>query len=487
VPPAEIDRRLIVNGRSLIRRRMKSLRRFELWQALKEAVRGSEQDFTKGPIGRAVLLLAVPMVLEMSMESLFMIVDIFWVSKLGSGAVATVGLTESMLALIYSVAIGLSAGATAIVARRTGEKDPDGAAKTAVQVIAVAFGVSAAIGVVGVWLAPHLLAAMGGSAEVVAVGSGYTTVMLGGCATIVLLFVVNAIFRGTGDAVSAMHSLWLANILNIILGPCFIYGLGPFPEMGVTGAAVATTIGRGTGVVYQLILLARGKGRLKISRRHLRFDVAAMKALLRISSVGMLQTLVETASWLGLVRILATFGDAALAGYTIAMRVAVFALLPPFGIANAAASLVGQNLGAGQPERAERSVWIAAFYNFAFLGLVGVAFAIAPAPIVSLFDKDPAVVAVGVDCLRIVALGFFFYAYGMVMPQAFNGAGDTLTPTILNVCCFWLFKIPLAYFLAVSVGIGPRGVFMAITAAYSAVAVAGVILFRRGRWKTKKV
>lgn len=458
-----------------------------VWATLREAVRGSRQDFTAVPIRRAVVLLAVPMVLEMSMESLFAIVDIFWVSKLGAEAVATVGLTEAMLSVVYAVAMGLSAGATATVARRIGEKDREGAALAAVQAIWAGVVMSAAIGGAGVWLAPQLLSAMGASPAVVSRGSGYTAMMLGGSVTIVLLFLVNAIFRGAGDAAAAMRSLWLANVINIVLDPFFIFGWGPFPEMGVAGAAVATTIGRGVGVFYQLVNLSRSGAALSIGRRHLRFDVSVTVRLLRISAFGILQTLVESASWLGLVRILSGFGSAALAGYTIAIRVAIFALLPSFGFANAAATLVGQNLGAGRPERAERSVWIAAFYNFVFLGSVSVVFVLLPEPIVHFFTVDPAVVPFAVDCLRIVALGFLFYAYGFVFAQAFNGAGDTTTPTLLNFFCFWLFKIPAAYLLAVTAGMGPRGVFIAVTAAYSALAVAGGFLFRRGGWKGRRV
>ena len=318
------------------------------WATIREAIRGSQQDFTQVPIRRAVVLLAVPMVLEMSMESLFAVVDIFWVSRLGSDAVATVGLTESMLALVYAVAMGLAAGATALVSRRTGEKDADGAALAAVQSIGAAVVIAVAIGIAGALLAPQLLSAMGASAALIERGAGYTAVMLGGNVTIVLLFVINAVFRGAGDAAVAMRSLWIANIFNIALGPCFIFGIGPFPKMGVTGAAVATTIGRGIGVLYQVVTLARSRGRIPIGRRHLRLDRAVQASLIRISGTGTLQTLIETASWLGLVRILSTFGSAALAGYTIATRVVIFALLPSWGMANAAATLVGQNLGAGR-------------------------------------------------------------------------------------------------------------------------------------------
>ena len=421
------------------------------------------------------------------MESVFAIADIFWVSKLGADAVATVGITASMLALIYAVAIGVSIGATATVARRTGEKDPEGAASAAVQAIALGIALATPIGITGALLAPKLLAFMGGSPALVATGWRYTAIMLGGNVVIMLLFLINAIFRGAGDAAIAMRVLWFANILNIVLGPCFIFGLGPFPKLGVTGAALATTIGRGTGVLFQLWTLWRGRGRVVIHRRHLKLDPAVMLRMLRLSSNAMFQVLIGTASWIGLVRIISGFGSAALAGYTIGIRIIVFAILPSWGMANAAATMVGQSLGAGKPDRAERSVWIAGFYNMIFLGVVGLTFVIGAPFLVSLFTSDPAIVPYGVACLRYVSYGFLFYAYGMVLTQAFNGAGDTWTPTWLNLFVFWLWEIPLAYVLAKVLGWGPRGVFFAITVAFSTLAVASALLFRRGRWKLKKV
>ena len=460
---------------------------WRIWATVREAVRGSHQDFTEGPIGRAILLLAIPMVMEMMMESVFAIADIFWVSKLGADSVATVGITESMLALIYAVAIGVSVSATAMVARRIGEKDPEHAASAAVQAIALGVVLAIPIGITGALLAPKLLALMGGSPALVATGWRYTAIMLGGNVVILLLFLVNAIFRGAGDAAIAMRVLWFANILNIVLGPCFIFGLGPFPKLGVTGAAVATTIGRGCGVLYQLWTLSRGRGRVVITRRHLRLEPAVMLRLLRLSGNAIFQILIGTASWIGLVRILSSFGSAALAGYTIGIRIIVFALLPSWGMANAAATMVGQSLGARKPERAERSVWIAGFYNMIFLGAVGLAFVLAAPVLIRLFTSDAAVVPFGVACLRFVSYGFLFYAYGMVLTQAFNGAGDTWTPTWLNLFCFWLWEIPLAYVLAKVVGLGPRGVFIAITIAFSTLALASAALFRRGRWKLKKV
>jgi putative MATE family efflux protein len=457
------------------------------WAILLEAVRGSSRDFTEGPIGPAIVILAIPMVMEMIMESVFAIADIFWVSKLGADSVATVGITESMLALIYAVAIGVSISATATVARRIGEKDPEGAASAAVQ--SIAFGVSLAIpiGIAGALAAPKLLALMGGSPELVATGWKFTTVMLGGNVVIMLLFLINAIFRGAGDAAIAMRVLWFANILNILLGPCFIFGLGPFPELGVTGAAVATTIGRGSGVLYQLWTLSRGRGRIVIRRRHLKLEPAVMLRLLKLSGNAVFQILIGTASWIGLVRILSGFGSSVLAGYTIGIRIIVFALLPSWGLSNAAATMVGQSLGAGKPDRAERSVWIAGFYNMLFLGAVGLVFVIFAPQLLSLFTDDPAVVPWGTACLRYVSFGFLFYAWGMVITQAFNGAGDTWTPTWLNLFCFWLWEIPLAWALAKAAGFGPRGVFLAITVAFSTLAFASAALFRRGKWKLKKV
>ncbi|HYN22166.1 MAG TPA: MATE family efflux transporter [Thermoanaerobaculia bacterium] len=457
------------------------------WATIREAIRGSKQDFTEGPIGRAIFLLAVPMVAEMLMESLFAVVDIFWVSKLGADAVATVGLTESLLALIYAVAIGLSMGATAMVARRIGEKDPEQAASTAVQAIALGIVLAIPIGIAGALLAPRLLTLMGASPSVVATGSGFTAIMLGSNVVILLLFLINAVFRGAGDAAIAMRVLWLANALNIVLGPCFIFGLGPFPELGVTGAAVGTCIGRGTGVLYQLWTLSRGGGRIAVGRRHLKLDPAVMLRLLRVSGSGILQAAIGTASWIGLVRILSTFGSAALAGYTIGIRIIVFAILPSWGMSNAAATMVGQSLGAGKPDRAERSVWIAGFYNMLFLGGVGLCFILFAGPLIRFFTQDPAIVPYGIDCLRIVSYGFLFYAYGMVLTAAFNGAGDTWTPTWINFFCFWLWEIPLAYVLATRAGMGPRGVFVAITIAFSTLAVVGALMFRRGKWKEKKV
>jgi putative MATE family efflux protein len=392
-----------------------------------------------------------------------------------------------MLTLIYTLAMGVSIGATALVARRVGEQDHEGAARAAVQSIALGMTIALLIGVVGALYAVDLLRLMGASPAVLARGATFTRVMLGGNATVFLLFVINAIFRGAGDAAIAMRVLWLGNIINILLGPCFIFGLGPFPELGVTGAAVATNIGRGTAVLYQVLTLARGRGRIALTKRHLKPDLRVMASVLRLSGSGTIQILIATASYIGLVRILSTFGSEALAGYTIGLRIIFFALLPSFGISNAAATMVGQNLGAGKPERAERAVWKAALYNMALLGSVGLLFLAFAPSIIALFTRDPVVHGFGVACLRIVSAGFIFYAFGMVVTQSFNGAGDTWTPTVINLFVFWLLEIPLAYVLARHTGLGARGVFAALAIAYSSLAVVSALVFRRGAWKHKTV
>ncbi len=457
------------------------------WPLVREALGGSRRDLTTMPLRRSILLLAVPMVLEMVGESIFAVADIFWVSKLGADAVATVGLTEGMLALVYALSMGLAMGVGALVARRIGAKDPDAAARAAVQAIVLGLLLGVAIGAAGAIAAPELLAAMGASPEVQAIGTTYTRVMMGGSVVIVLLFLNNASFRGAGDAAITMRTLWLANGINILLGPVLVFGLGPAPRLGVTGAAIATTIGRGTGVLFQLWSLRRDRGRLSVRREHLGVDLESLRTIFRIARSGMLQMFIGTMSWVGLVRIVSMFGSAALAGYTIAIRVVLFALLPSWGLGNAAATLVGQNLGAGNPERAEQAVWRAAFYNFVFLGMVGIAFVVLGDVIAGLFTSDPAVRRDGSLCLRIVSAGFAFYAYGMVVTQAFNGAGDTRTPTWINFGCFWLGEIPLAFLLARVVGAGSVGAYVAIAVAFSAMAVVAVTLFRRGGWKNVRV
>jgi len=457
------------------------------WSAIGEALRGSHKDYTVGPIGRSIILLAIPMVLEMCMESVFAVVDIKWVSYLGPDAMATVGLTESMLTIIYALAIGLSIGATAMVARRIGEHNPDGAARAAIQSVFVGLLVATMLALIGAPLAPRLLAAMGAQPSVIERGVWFTRIMLGCNVTVVMLFMINAIFRGAGDAAIAMRVLWLANALNIVLGPCFIFGLGPFPKLGIAGAAVATNIGRGTGAIYAFTRLIRKGGRFEIRREHFRIEPQVMGRLLRLSAVGTFQVFIGMASWIGQVRIISTFGTDALAGYVVGVRVILFALLPSWGMSNAAATMVGQALGAHKPDRAERSVWLAGLYNMCVLGTVGLLFVGFAPQIIRLFTSDPAVAPYGVDCLRIIACGFLFYAYGMVLTQSFNGAGDTWTPTIINLFVFWLWELPLAYVLAVTFRFGPRGVFLAIMIAFSSLAIVSAIFFRRGKWKTRVV
>ncbi|HWA14900.1 MAG TPA: MATE family efflux transporter, partial [Gemmatimonadales bacterium] len=405
----------------------------------------------------------------------------------GPEAVATVGLTESMLTLIYTLGMGLSIGVMAMVARRVGEKNPEEASMAAVQGIAIGIGVSLLIGIFGVTFAPNLLRLMGGSPELVASGTGYTRMMLGGNVVIMMLFLINAIFRGSGDAAISMRVLWVANACNIVLAPCFIFGIGPFPQLGVTGAAVGTTMGRGIGVLLQLWYITRPERRVTVHRRHLALYWHTMASLLKLSASGTFQVFVGMASWIGAVRIISSFGSGAVAGYTIGIRVIMFALLPSWGLSNAAATMVGQNLGAGKPERAERAVWLAGFYNMIFLGIVGLLFLLGAEQIVHLFSDEVTVHPMAVACLRIVSMGFVFYAWGMVLTQSFNGAGATWTPTWINVFCFWALELPLAWFLATHTTLGAEGVFYAIAIAFSTLAVVSGVMFRRGGWKLKQV
>jgi len=458
-----------------------------LWPSIREALRGSHQDYTSGNLNLAILLLAIPMVLEMVLESLFAVVDVFFVGRLGADAVATVGLTESLLSLIFAVAIGLSMSTTAMVARRIGEKDPEDASVAGVQAIVLGLTVSLLVGVPCFVLAPKLLQLMGATPDIVATGSGYARIALGGSGAILMLFLNNAIFRGAGDAAIAMRLLWVSNVINLVLDPCLIFGLGPFPRMGVTGAALATFTGRSIGVLYQFYRLGKGTERLPSLVRHLRVNLAVLWRLLRVSITGILQFAIAHTSWIGLVRIVSTFGAAALAGYTIAIRIIIFVILPSWGLSNAAATLVGQNLGAKKPERAESSVWRTGFYNMVFLGSVGVVLIVFAEPVVRLFTQDPEVVPLAASCLRILSYGNIGYAYGMVMLQAFNGAGDTITPTWVNLFGFWFLEIPLAYWLAIPMNLRSRGVFFSIVIAEGCIAAAGILLFRRGRWKEQKI
>jgi putative MATE family efflux protein len=458
-----------------------------LWASIREAVRGSHQDFTSGSLNRAILLLAIPMVLEMVLESLFAVVDVFWVGRLGANAVATVGLTESLLLMVFAIGMGVSLSTTAMVARRIGEKDPEDAAVAGVQAIFLGFAVSIAIGVPCLIFAPNLLRLMGASPEIVSLGSGYARIALGGSGVVLMLFLNNAIFRGAGDAAIAMRLLWVSNIINLILDPCLIFGVGPFPHLGVTGAALATFTGRGIGVIYQFYHLLRGTERIHILVRQIRLNLGVLLRLGSVSLTGVIQFAIAQASWIGLVRIVSMFGADAVAGYTIAIRIMIFAILPSWGLSNAAATLVGQNLGARQPERAEISVWRTGLYNMLFLGGLGVVFILFANPIVRIFTSDPAIVALAASALRILSYGNIGYAYGMVMLQAFNGAGDTITPTVVNFFGFWLFEIPLAYWLAISERLHSRGVFLSIVIAEAFIASASIILFRRGKWKRQQI
>ncbi|MBT8237182.1 MAG: MATE family efflux transporter [Croceitalea sp.] len=451
------------------------------------AVTGKETEFTSGSIRKAIFMLSIPMILEMLMESIFALVDIAWVSQVSVNAVATIGLTESVITLIYAVAIGLSMAATAVVARRVGEKDIEGARKTAVQAIFLGILVSLLVGVFGFLFAKEILGLMGAEQDLIQEGYGYTQWLIGGNITIMLLFLINAIFRGAGDASIAMWTLVLSNGLNIILDPFFIFGWGPFPEYGVMGAAIATNIGRGTAVLFQLGILFFGWSKIKILIKDLVLNIGVMINLIRVSLGGIAQFLIGTSSWVFLMRIMSEFGSEVLAGYTIAIRVMMFTLMPAWGMSNAAATLVGQNLGANEPERAETSVWKTSKYNALFMGLVSLIYLFFATEIIGWFNTSETVIINGALCLQIIAAGYIFYAYGMVVTQAFNGSGDTQTPTKVNFISFWLFQLPLAYLLAIVLDWGAVGVFIAITAAELLLAVLSIYWFKKGKWKSFQV
>jgi putative MATE family efflux protein len=421
------------------------------------------------------------------MESLFGIVNVYWVAHLGKEQAAAVGVTESLLTIVFTVALGLSMGTTAMVARRIGEKDHEGAARVAEQSILLGALISIPIGIAGALFSKQLFQAMNAEAGVGAIGGGYMAIIFGANVVIMLLFLINAIFRGAGDAAIAMRALWIGNLINLVLDPCLIFGWGPFPELGVTGSAIATTIGRGCAVVYQFTKLSGGGSRVPVRFNRLLPDFGLMKNLLRISLGGMFQFLVATAAWMLLMSIVGLFGAAAQAGYTIAIRIILVTLLPSWGMSNAAATLVGQNLGAQKPERAEKSVWLAGHANAVFLTLVALIFIVFPEYLIRIFTNDQTVIPYGVDALRYISYGYTFYGYGMVMAAAFNGAGDTYTPTVMNLICFWLIQIPLAYTLARWTGLQTTGVFLAITIAESILAVIAMLVFRRGKWKEQKV
>tara|TARA_R110002167_G_scaffold109512_5_gene279325 strand:+ start:1690 stop:3099 length:1410 start_codon:yes stop_codon:yes gene_type:complete len=459
----------------------------KIFQSFIIAVTGRESDFTTGSIRKAIFMLSVPMILEMMMESIFAIVDIAYVSRVSVNAVATIGLTESVITLVYAVAIGLSMAATAVVARRIGEKDVNGARVAAVQAISLGVLVAILVGVVGFLYAKEILAMMGAEQDLIDEGYGYTQLMLGGNITILLLFLINAIFRGAGDASVAMWALVLSNGLNIILDPMFIFGFGPIPEYGVMGAAIATNIGRGTAVLFQLAVLFFGWSRIKIGFADLVFNLKVMINLIKVSGGGIAQFLIGTTSWVFLMRIISEFGSEVLAGYTIAIRVMMFTLMPCWGMSNAAATLVGQNLGAKQPERAETSVWKTGKYNAFFMGLVSLVYLFFAKEIIGWFNSNPIVIENGGLCLQVIASGYIFYAYGMVVTQAFNGAGDTGTPTKINLLAFWLFQLPIAYLAAITFGMGPVGVFIAITMSEVLLAIISMVWFKKGNWKKVQV
>lgn len=457
------------------------------WTLLKDALRGKEYDYTQGSLSTAIFLLAIPMVFEMVMESVFALVDIYFVSQVSTNAVATIGLTESVVSLIYAVAVGISMAATAVIARRIGEGDQEGAKNAATQVIYLGLGVSIVFSLVGIYFAKEILGLMKASPDLIEEGYQYTQILIGGNTTIVLLFLINAIFRGAGNASYAMWVLIFSNALNIILDPLFIFGIGPFPELGVKGAAVATTIGRGSAVILQLLLLWLGKSRVQLALRHLKLQLAIVSNLIRISWGGIGQFLIGTSSWVFLMRIMSEFGSEVLAGYTIAIRIVIFCLMPAWGLSNAAATLVGQNLGANAPDRAAKAVWQTGKYNALFMGTLSILFLVWSKPIVSIFSPVEEVINTGSLCLRVFALGYVFYAFGMVLIQSFNGAGDTKTPTYINFVCFWMFQLPLAYFTALSLEWGPVGVMISIVLAEILLTLISAYYFRLGKWKTIKV
>ncbi len=457
------------------------------WKFILIAIKGEEKDFITGNVDRAIFLLSIPMILEMAMESLFAVVDVFFVAQVSVDAVATVGLTEAVMMLVYSMAIGLSMAATGMIARRIGERDFKGAADGAVQAMILAISIALVVGMVGIFFAEDILRLMGGSVGLIEQGVGYTRIMLTGNITIMLLFLLNAVFRSAGDASLAMRSLWLANGLNIILDPCFIFGLGPFPELGVQGAAVATNIGRGSGIIFQLFILFGGKGLIKITWENIKVNGPVLRRLFNLAIGGVSQYLIGSASWIFLVRIVSIFGSEVVAGYTIAFRLIMFTILPSWGLSLAAATLVGQNLGADQPERAEKSVWKCALYNMLFLLVVSLVFGIFAREFVMLFSSQPEVVQYGAMSLRYICFGYVFFAYGMVINQAFNGAGDTKTPTMVSLIAYWVFQIPFAYVTAVLWDWGPKGVFLTVAISISLYALISIHIFRKGRWKTVQV
>lgn len=480
----KIYKSIVIPG---IIKQMNRQRALQLLTDIKEAIAGTEQDFTSGSMRRAIFLLAVPMVLEMLMESTFAVFDIYFVTKLGPDAIATVGLTESLITIVYAIGVGLSMATTALVSRRIGEKDPEKAARAAFQSIITGLAVSFLIAIPGMIFAKDLMRMMGANDTIVNEMSSYTSIMLGGNAVIMMLFIINAVFRSSGDAAISFRVLVIANLLNIILDPLLIFGIGPFPELGITGAAIATNTGRGLAVLYQLYLLFYGKGRVRLSAKNIAIRMETIRQVLKLSAGGIGQYLIATSSWIGLYRIISEFGSEALAGYTIAIRIVIFALMPAWGISNAASTLVGQNLGAGKPDRAEKSVWVVSRINMFYMGLVSILLVLLPGMFIGIFAEDTGFAESGVVALRTVSYGLIFYGLGMVVVQSFNGAGDTITPTKINFVIFWLIEIPLAYILAMMTGMGEQGVYYSIIIAESLMTLAAVYYFRKGKWKLKQV
>ncbi len=476
------DKKLVLSLKKL-----KSIKLKDLWSDIKESIAGSQRDFTEVSLGKAIFLLSIPMVLEMVMESIFAVVDIFFVSRLGANAVATVGITESVMTVVYAIGIGLSTATTALVARRIGEKKAGKAGNAAFQAILVGLTFSILIAIPGALFAHDFLLLMGADETMANDGAWYPRIMFGGNAVIMLLFIINAVFRSSGDAAISMRVLWIANIINLILDPVLIFGLGPFPELGIKGAAIATTIGRGLAVAYQFYLLFKGNGRIHLGLKNLTIRFNVMLKILKLSIGGIFQYLIATSSWIIMVRLISEFGAEVLAGYTIAIRIIIFALLPSWGLSNAAATLVGQNLGAKKPDRAERSVYITGFVNMVMMGSMGIIILLIPDFLVRLFIQDAAVVASGVTTLQWLGAGFLFYAFGMVVIQGFNGSGDTLTPTRINLLCFWALEIPLAYFLSTVFHWGLSGVCFAIVFSESILTIIAIYIFRKGKWKLRKI
>lgn len=458
-----------------------------LFSLFHEALFGKEGDYTSGSIRKAVFLLSIPMIAEMVLEGLFAIIDIAYVSQIGVNAMATVALTEAVVTLIYAVAIGLAMATTAVVARRIGEKKPKKASIAGAQAIIVGSIISVILGIIGVVFPKEILELMGAENQLIEEGSGYTRILLGGNITIMMLFLINAIFRGAGSAKIAMISLGFASILNIILDPIFIFGLGPIPAMGVKGAAIATTIGRGSAVLFQIYMLQSRKSPIFIGIKQLKLKAEVMLNLIKISLGGIGQFLIGTSSWMFLTRIISEFGSEVLAGYVLAIRIIMFTILPAWGMSNAAATLVGQNLGAKKPERAEKSVWITAKYNVAFMLVISIIYIVFADKLVLIFTDDPAVIKYGAMSLRLISLGYVFYGFGMVMTQAFNGAGDTTTPTLINFICYWIIQLPLAYLASIYYKQGPSAVFISIAIAESLLAVMAFYIFRKGKWKTIEI